>query len=226
MGDRLGDDEKKVLEAQWSQLPNYVEPGTNAVVIADTSGSMDGRPIATAVGLAIYFAQHNTGAYHGLWMNFSSHPSFQRIKGEKLETILNNINYDNWGSSTNCEAAFEMILNTAIQNRVSPDEMPKSLIIISDMEFDSCGGRQWSFYDQMRFRYAQAGYEIPQVVFWNVNSRHDVFHADASRKGVILCSGSSTSTFKQLIGSVSMTPEEFMHKVIDSDRYKAITIAK
>lgn len=223
-GSRLSETEENILQAQWDDLPNYVEAGTNAIVIADTSGSMSGRPMDTAVGLAIYFAQRNTGAYKGLWMNFSSNPSYQKIKGKTLKQILSNINYSNWSGSTNCEAAFDLILNTAIRNKVSPDEMPKSLIIISDMEFDYCGNREWTFYDKMRAKFAQYGYEIPTIVFWNVSSRNDVFHADAKRKGVILCSGQSTGTFKNLIGSIGMTSTEFMLKTILSHRYEPVTV--
>ena len=216
--------ENDIVQAQWDQLPNYVEPGTNAIVMADTSGSMNGRPIMTALGLAIYFAQRNTGAYHNLYMTFSSYPKYQKIKGKTLAQIFSNLDYSGWGMNTDCKAAFNLILNTAIKNNVSVEEMPKSLIIISDMEFDQAGNRQWSFYDQMRARFAEYGYEIPQIVWWNVESRHDVFHADKNRKGVVICSGQSSGIFKNLIGSISMTPTEFMMKCIDSKRYEPITV--
>lgn len=217
--------EDSTVEALWKNLPNYVQPGTNAVVIADTSGSMMGRPMNSALGLAIYFAQRNTGAYHNLWMNFSSNPSWQVIKGTKLYQILNNINMDNWNGSTNLQAAFKLVLETAVHNYVSVDEMPKSIIVISDMEIDNCGDRSWTFYDKMRAEFARYGYQIPQVIFWNVNSRHDVFHADSTRKGVILCSGQSTTTFKNLINSIGMTPVEYMMSVLGSKRYEAVKIA-
>ena len=223
-GSNLSETEEKILQAQWDALPNYVEEGTNAIVIADTSGSMSGRPMDSAVGLAIYFAQRNVGAYHNLWMNFSSNPSFQKIKGKTLKQILSNIDYDNWDGSTNCESAFNLILNTAIKNHVPVDEMPKSLIIISDMEFDYCGDRQWTFYDKMKAKFAQYGYEIPTIIFWNVNSRHDIFHADKDKKGVILVSGQSAGTFKNLIGAIGMTPTMFMNKTILSKRYEPITV--
>lgn len=223
------EEENPTVEALWANLPNYVAPGTNAVVIADTSGSMsfnsNGRPMDSAVGLAIYFAQRNTGAYHGLWMNFSTNPSWQKIKGTKLYQIINNMNMDNWNGSTDLCAAFRLVLETAINNGVSPAEMPKSLIVISDMEIDNCGNRDWTFYDKMRVEFAAHGYEIPQIIFWNVNSRNNVFHADSSRKGVILCSGNSTTTFKTLIGSAGMTPVEYMNSVLGSKRYEAVKIA-
>jgi len=216
--------ENDIVQAQWDQLPNYVEPGTNAIVMADTSGSMSGRPIMTALGLAIYFAQRNTGAYHNLYMTFSSRPEYQEIKGKTLAQIFSNLNYRGWQMNTDCEAAFNLILDTAIKNHVSAEEMPKSLIIISDMEFDYCGNRQWTFYDKMKAKFAQYGYEIPTIVFWNVESRNDVFHADKNRKGVILVSGQSTGTFKNLIGAIGMSPMDFVMQVVNAKRYEPITI--
>ena len=223
-GSNLNATEENVLQAQWDQLPNYVDEGTNALVIADTSGSMSGRPMDTAVSLAIYFAQRNHGAFKNLWMNFSSHPSYQQIKGKTLKQILNNINYSNWGNSTNCKAAFEMILNTAIQYHIPQEDMPKALIIISDMEFDYCGGKNWTFYDQMKSEFARNGYEIPSVIFWDVESRNDVFHADKNRKGVILVSGQSAGTFKNLIGAIGMSPMDFVMQVVNAKRYEPITV--
>ena len=223
-GNHLNPTEENVLQAQWDQLPNYVNEGTNALVIADTSGSMMGRPMDTAVSLAIYFAQRNHGAFKNLWMNFSSNPSYQQIKGKTLKQILNNINYNNWSGSTNCKAAFEMILDTAIQYHIPQEDMPKALIIISDMEFDYCGGRNWTFYDQMKSEFARNGYEIPSIIFWNCESRHDVFHTDKNRKGTILVSGQSASVFKQLMGSVNYTAMEFMMKTINAKRYDPITV--
>ena len=216
--------ENNIVQAQWDQLPNYVEPGTNAIVMADTSGSMSGRPIMTALGLAIYFAQRNTGAYHNLYMTFSSCPKYQEIKRKTLAQIFSNLDYRGWQMNTDCEAAFNLILDTAIKNHVEPSEMPKSLIIISDMEFDYCGNRQWTFYDKMKAKFAQYGYEIPTIVFWNVESRNDVFHADKNRKGVILVSGQSAGTFKNLIGAIGMSPMDFVMQVVNAKRYEPITI--
>ena len=216
--------EDKTVEAQWRQLPNYVEEGTNALVIADTSGSMIGRPMSTAIGLAIYFAERNTGAYHNMWMSFSTDPHIQLLKGETLAQKINSLDMRDWEMSTNLKAAFDLVLDIAEKNNVSPDEMPKSLIVISDMEIDRCGNKEWSFYDKMTHKFAKHGYTIPNIIFWNVNSRHDVFHADSKRKGVQLCSGQSTTVFKQVMQCAGMTPVEAMERVINSERYDAITI--
>ena len=98
--------------------------------------------------------------------------------------------------------------------------------LLTDMEIDECTGnaKKWVFYDDMRRRFAEAGYEIPNIVFWNVNSRHDVFHADKNRRGVQLCSGQSASTFQTLMKSVGLTPMEMMMNVLTSDRYANVTI--
>lgn len=211
------------VEAQWRQLPNYVEPGTNALVIADTSGSMSGRPICSALGLALYFAERNTGAFHNMFMNFSNTSSIQIVKGETLSQKLRNIDYENWGNSTNIEAAMDQILSIGIKNHVPSDEMPKSLIIISDMEFDYCS-KGTNCLTMMKQEFESNGYEIPNIIFWNVNSIQNTFHTSSNVRGVQLVSGQSASTFKNLIGCIGSTPMEMMLKVINSERYNAITI--
>ena len=122
--------------------------------------------------------------------------------------------------------AFKHVLDIAIRNHVSPEDMPKSLIVISDMEIDNCGDRQWTFYEKMEVAFRSLGYQIPNIVFWNVASRHDVFHADKKRKGVQLVSGQSASVFRQVMQTVGMTPVEAMEKIINSERYEAITVER
>ena len=216
----------KVLEAQWDNLPNYVDGDVNAVVMADVSGSMYGRPMATSIGLAMYFAERNKGAYHNLFMTFSGRPKFVEIKGNTITQKINFISRASWQMNTDLEAALMKILDVAIENHCSQEEMPKSLIIISDMEIDCCTNQKHreNFYDYVSRVYKEHGYKIPNVVFWNVNSRHDVFLADKNRKGVQLVSGQSVSTFKNLIGCVDKTPVEMMYSVLNSDRYQAIQI--
>lgn len=214
----------KTVEAQWRQLPNYVDPGTNALVIADTSGSMCGRPMATSVGLAIYFAERNVGAYHNMWMSFSSNPKIHMLKGNTLAEKINSIDMRDWEMNTDLRKAFKLVLDIALKNNVPQEDMPKSLIVISDMEIDACGNREWTFYEKMSQRFRKHGYQIPNIIFWNVNSRHDIFHADSKRIGVQLCSGQSTTVFKQMLSCIGMTPVEAMEKVINAERYDCIKV--
>lgn len=229
-----------ILEAQWRQLPNYVIPGAHAIVMADTSGSMSGRPICTALGLAIYFAERNVGPYKDTFLTFSKRPHFQYLRGNTLAQKINSLNMEDWDSNTDLKLAFDYILSNAIQYQVKPEDMPKALIVVSDMEIDSCESHSrysrwdtaygdnssWSFYEDVKKEYAAKGYEIPAVIFWNVASRHDVFHADANRKGVQLVSGQSTAVFKQLMESIGTTAYEAMLKVLNSERYSEVTVER
>ena len=217
--------EDPALEAQWRQLPDYVGEDVNALVIADTSGSMHGRPLATSVGLAVYFAEHNKGAYHGMFMSFSGTSRIQVLKGETLAQKISGIDMNDWEGNTNLKAAFEHVLEIAIQNHVPREDMPKSLIVISDMEIDYCGNREWTFYEKMSQKFMKHGYRIPNIIFWNVSSRNDVFHADKHRIGVQLVSGQSASVFRQVMQNVGLNPVEAMENVINSERYSAITVA-
>lgn len=217
----------KALQLLWDNLPNYVDGNHNVLIMADTSGSMmvsNCRPFYTAVGLAIYFAQRNHGAYHNIWMTFSSHPTYQEIKGKTLTEIINNLDTSDWSMNTDLEKAFDQVLKTAIDNHVAPEDLPASIVVISDMEIDECEDSGWSFYDYMEEKYRSNGYQIPNIVFWNVNSRHDIYHADKTRRGVQLVSGQSTSTFKTLMKSIGMTPVEYMLSVLNSDRYAPICL--
>ena len=218
-----GEDDK-ALEAQWRQLPNYLSDDMNALVIADVSGSMWGRPLATSIGLAMYFAERNKGVYQNLFMTFSWESEIIAIKGETLKQKIEYISKAEWGMNTNLKAAFEKVLDIAISNQVPADELPKAVIVISDMEIDGCCGSKWTFYEEMKRKFAVNGYEIPNIIFWNVNSRHDVFHSDGKRVGVQLFSGQSAATFKQLMECVGLTPIQMMENVIHAERYDCIKV--
>lgn len=137
-------EDSKVLEAQWRQLPDYLSEGMNAIVMADVSGSMYGRPMAASIGLAIYFAERNKGAYHNLFMTFSEKPETVVLKGETLEQKIQYVAKADWGMNTDLRAAFQEVLDIAVEHDVSQQEMPKSIIVISDMEIDYCGSDDWS----------------------------------------------------------------------------------
>lgn len=216
------------LEAQWKALPDYVQEGTNILVMADTSGSMYGRPMASALGLAVYFAERNMGAYHNLFLSFSGEPQFLKVKGSTLRQKFSYLKQKGagiWENSTNLTRAMDKILEVAVKNHVPTEEMPEALVIISDMEIDTCTERDMLFYDETKKKFEEAGYPLPNLVFWNVNSRHDVFHVDASTAHTQCVSGQSAAAFKRVIGAMGMTPYEAMRKVTGSERYESIRIA-
>lgn len=219
-------EDNRVLEAQWENLPNYIDESINAIVMADVSGSMSGRPMAASIGLAMYFAERNQGIYHNLFMTFSGKPQFVELKGTTITQKIHFISKAEWGMNTDLEAALLKILELAVENNCSKEEMPKALIIISDMEIDTCTYQEKGeqFYDSVSKIYAEKGYQIPNIIFWNVNSRHDVFLADKNHKGVQLLSGQSASTFKNLIHCIDKSPMELMYEILNGERYQAITI--
>ncbi len=213
-----------VLEEQWKALPNYIDGEHNVLVMADTSGSMIGRPMATSVGLAIYFAERNKGIWRNKFMTFSSEPSFVEIKGdtlyEKLKCVPEIV------GNTNLEAALKLILDTAIKHKLTQEDIPKSLIIISDMQFDEATEDygKMTFYDTMKEIYNRAGYEIPNIVFWQVDSRRDSFQVTSEYKGVQLASGQSPSVFKSILNTIGKTPYEAMLEILNNPRYDYVVV--
>ena len=181
--------------------------------------------MATSVGLAVYFAERNTGPYHNMFMSFSGTSRIQMLKGETLAQKIRSIDMFDWETNTNLQAAFRHVLEIAVQNHVAQEDIPKSLIVISDMEIDYCGDRNWTFYEKMSEKFRKYGYQIPNIIFWNVASRHDVLHADANRAGVQLVSGQSASVFRQVMQCVGLNPVEAMEAPINSERYEAVTVA-
>lgn len=214
------------VEAQWRQLPDYVKTDTNILCVVDVSGSMSGTPMEVAISLGLYFAEHNTGDFNNLFVTFSTEPSFEVIRGDTLYDKLRNMQRADWGFTTDLIKAFRLILNHALQHKVPPKDMPKSLIVISDMEIDQADDqyRYQTFYEKVEKDYAENGYTLPGIIFWNVNSRNDVFHVDKNRPGVQLASGASPTVFKSVIDSLELTPVEAMLKVLNSERYRPITI--
>lgn len=222
MFDLIREGETATANAMWANLPDYTQ-GKNALVIADVSGSMSGRPMSISVSLALYFAEHNKGLFHNYFMTFSERPELHQVLGKTLEQKLQNIENAQWDMNTNLEAAFKAILQAALQNKATADEMPKILYIISDMEFDACieGGGMTNF-ERAKEMFALAGYELPHVVFWNVDSRNNQTPALANDKGVTLLSGSSQSAFRYAIEG--KTPLESMNDILNSERYLKIVV--
>ena len=225
----------QVLEEQWKALPNYVEGENNILVMADTSGSMSGRPLATSVGLSIYFAERNKGAWKDKFLTFASEPSLVELKGSNLSEKISCVRaiVDN----TNIEAAFDLVLKTAINNHLSQEDMPKAIIIISDMEFDEASesyeyyrGRNTSvdkqnkIMDQIAYKFQQNGYIIPKIIYWNVSSRHDIYHAVCENKNVAMVSGQSVSAFRSVLTALDEDPYNTMLETLNDKMYDVVRV--
>ena len=222
------DEVNKPLETMWKNLPNYVKDA-NILIMADTSGSMMGRPMSISSSLAIYFAERNKGTFGGLYMTFDSNPRLISIDSNKpLCDRYAQLLEGPWGGSTNLYGAFNLLLDVAVKSKAKAEDMPKSLVVITDMEINSGGDdhQKWNtIVDDMREKYAQAGYELPNIIFWNVASRHETYLARCDYKGVQLVSGSSPSVFEAVIGFTNgMTPIECVEKVLGAERYSGISV--
>lgn len=211
-----------LLEAKWDHLPNLIDRPQNILVMADTSGSMYGRPLCFSIGLAIYFAQHNTGAFKNIFMTFSNEPSLIELKGLSLKEQVKCITAII--ENTNLESAFNLLLKVAVTNRLNANELPKSILVISDMAFDSAVDSDWTFYEELSHQYSKRGYQIPNIIFWNVSDKNQVFQATSDFKGVQLASGHSPAVFKSILANIGKTPYDAMLDTLSSPIYDCITL--
>ena len=214
--------ELDLIEAQWKALPNYV--GSNNVLpLVDVSGSMGcniGSSLTAldiAVSLGLYFADKNQGAFKDCFLTFSEEPELLNLSGS-INQKIDQMNGSRWGMNTDLNKAFDLILRTAINGKVLLSEMPSTLIIFSDMQFDRCA--DLTGYEMIKAQYSTSGYTCPRIVFWNLNAYSNVpvqFRED----GVALVSGYSPALAEAMLGGdlSNFTPLSIMMKKIMDDRY-------
>ena len=218
-------DTNLLAEQQWKALPNYIQGENNIIVMADVSGSMSGRPMETSVGLAIYFAERATSDYHNLYMTFSKEPHFVYIKeGATLREKVRQVKQTDIGYNTNLEKAFDYILNHALKNNVSNEEMPKALVVISDSEIDNYIQRYGlDFVGEMKKKFSTYSYTLPTLVLWNVEARNDTFLSQDEK--VLYISGQSPSTFKNLLSCLEgKTAYDLMIETLMDKQYDCINV--
>lgn len=216
-----------LLDVMWNSLPADIG-NENAISVIDVSGSMycgpEGAvtPALIAQSLGLYHAERAKGAFHNHFITFSSEPELIEIHGKTLRDKLAYIQSADWGMSTNIKAVFNLILNTAVKNKSTQEEMPSVLYIISDMEFDcAIENPSMTVYDGAKKKFNDAGYELPAVVFINVNSWQMQAPVRAHTKGAALVSGAGINSFKHKFDG-NMTPMSHMLMVLNSDRYKKV----
>ena len=220
--------ERNVINKYWDNLKDYFNGcSLDALCMIDTSGSMWGEeasaPINVAISLGLYAAERARGPFAGHYISFSRRPQLIETVGVDFCDKVQRIYKTNLCENTNIEAAFDMLLNTAIKNRCTQDDLPKSIIIISDMEFDgqrgSYGRSNNTLMENIATKWAQYGYQMPHLVYWNVQARHDNVPMDV-KDGVTLVSGFSPVLFEQIMKG--KTAYDLMFDKLDSDRYACI----
>lgn len=230
------------LEALWKNLPNLVGDNEGTLVVADGSGSMTSTIPNSQVsawevahGLALYFAQRAKGAFKDTYITFSEKPQLVRVGSGTLWQDLQITARHTECANTNIEATFDLILKTAVANNMRQEDLPKNILVISDMEFDSCscsnsyrggwaygsGGLDRNLFKQIEAKFRAAGYKMPRLVFWNVNSRTNTIPVRENELGVALVSGFSVNILKMVMNGET-DPYINLLKTLFSERYQAV----
>lgn len=232
-----------VANEQWKALPNYMEGANDMILpVVDVSGSMEtpagGNKNVTcmnvAISLGLYISERNEGPFKDAFITFSDSPQLQVLSGS-LNDRYAQMSRADWGMSTNLEATFKLILNQATKHKLSQGEMPNKILILSDMEFNSATNSGSGWYSRspksewnptaqqmIEKMYEDAGYKMPQIVYWNIQSRNGGVPVSFDKQGTALVSGFSPAIMTSLLGGDIESPQQIMDKTILSERYAPI----
>ena len=246
---QLSESEISLLNTQWIKIKENVIKNNknsdinigNLVALVDVSESMRGLPMGVAIAMGILVSEINNTAFKDIIITFETEPSWVNLKN--LNDIYKKtlkVSQASWGGSTNLIKAIKMILEIAINNKLSNDEIP-DLIIFSDMQFD-CAHDNTNFkstYDSLKELFYNTGisisgkpYKIPKIIFWNLRAGTGVPIQlninEPSELNVQLLSGFSPSMLKILLegGKIEnnkpITPDETFNNIINDDIYNII----
>lgn len=231
----MDDTDRLMVNKYWENLQDYFNGKSfNGLAVVDTSASMRGydaaSPINVAISLGMYCAERAKGPFAGHYVAFSRTPRLVSVEGVDFCDKVKRIYDANLCENTNIEATFDMLLNTAIQNRCSQDDLPQNIIIISDMEFDQGTSEGWGYnrttfnaktvMEKMRIKWANHGYRMPHLIYWNVQARQNNIPEDMGCGLVSYVSGMSPSIFEQIMSG--KTGYDLMMEKLNSERYAVI----
>lgn len=227
----LHDPVRLMTNKYWDNLEDYFNKASfNALAVVDTSGSMTWHgpvyPIDVATSLGIYCAEKAKGPFAGYYVSFSRNPRLIKVEGVDFVDKVRRIREADLCENTNIEATFDMLLDTAMRNGCTQEELPENIIIISDMEFDDgCGyyGRTRdtdTLMEKIRMKWKQFGYEMPKLIYWNVQARQNNIPEDLGCGLVSYVSGMSPSIFETIMSG--KTGMDLCLEKLDSERYACI----
>lgn len=217
-----------LANAQWDALPDYM--GDNSVLpIVDVSGSMSicidckssVSALDVAVSLGLYCSSKNKGKFANVIFPFSDDCKPVITKGTLAERA-SQLTRGGWCGSTNLEGVVDKVLEIAKRGNVPQEEMPKQLLIMSDMQFncavDVRNSRSLSAMEMIRSRYKAAGYQPPVIVFWNLVAYGNM-PAAKDENGIAMVSGFSPAIMKSILAAKEFTPQLIMLDTVGVDRY-------
>jgi len=218
-----------VVQKQWEAMENFIGDA-NVLPLVDVSGSMGcpaggsgSKSVTTcmdvAISLGLYVADKNKGKFKDTFLTFSGTPELLHLKGNIVEKCQQ-MATSNWGMNTDLVKAMDKILSTAKNGNVPQEEMPEMLLIMSDMQFDQCARFDDTAMKMMSRKFEDAGYELPKIVFWNLNAKDNV-PVKYDTRGVALVSGFSPAIMVAVLGgdTEQFTPEAIMLKALMNPRY-------
>lgn len=217
-------------EAQWKALPDYIGDSKESFLpIIDSSGSMwcsvgtNTSALDVAVSLGLYCAERNKSAFKDVVMTFAGNPQFKKLTGTTLARRVQEVSHMDWDMSTNIDKVYGKVLNHAIKHKVTNEDLPTKLLIVSDMQFNRCI-RGTGSLGEWRAKFENAGYDFPMIVFWQVNAREGSIPVTADARNVALVSGFSPSIMTSLLGG-GTNPIEVMNDALSDPRYDVTAYA-
>lgn len=226
--DRDNQDLIKGIDLQWKSIKRS-EYLSNTIVVRDGSGSMTWSylssvlPIDVATSLAILLSEQLTGPFKDTFITFSANPKLVKLApGTLYDKVLQTKAYDEC-SNTDIAKVYKLLLKVALSNKVKPEDMIKRVIIISDMEFDYAVDNM-STFESFKEMYTLAGFEMPELVFWNVASRNGTLPVTMNEKNVKLISGSSNKVMDIVMNNITKDPYQFMLEALE--RYEVLNVIK
>lgn len=224
---------EQVANEQWKALPNYMEGSKDRILpVVDVSGSMNtpasGSNVTcmdVSISLGLYISERNEGPFKDHFITFSSTPTLQKLSGSLIERY-NQLSEADWSMSTDLQEVFKLILNQAIKHEVPEDQMPTTILILSDMEFNEAiiGSDSISAFEMIKRMYEESGYKIPGLIFWNIQSRGNNVPVRFDESGTALISGFSPSILESILGSKEISPISIMLRTINQEIYSQISV--
>jgi len=225
------DDFDESLEQLWKALPNYVNSESFSMFVRDGSYSMTTKigntnitclDISTA--LAIYFSEHCKGEYKDNFITFSNRPKVIDLSNcSSLREKIEKCHAEDDCSNTDIYKVFKLILDTAVNNKYTQEQLPKNIVVVSDMEFDDATTTSdyQTLFETIQAEYLLHGYDLPRLVFWNVCSRTGAIPLKTNKNGVCLVSGFNP-TIMDMVLSGELDPYKCLVNKLNSSRYDAV----
>ena len=206
------------LEEQWKALINYVDG--DVLAVCDVSGSMSGRPMEISVALGIYLAQRATGVCKNELVTFSEKPTFFDISGYKnLRQTIDAVLRMDWGMNTDLVKTFDLLLKTAKQNNATDKDMPKYILIISDLQFDRCTNANRTPFEEIKRKFAAQSLTMPKIVFWQVNATNHKAFPVPDEFGTIQISGESPAVLQFVLNTLNGNSNQVIQDILSNPRY-------